>query len=173
MPIFYRSPVAADVEALAALGRETFCDTFAHLYAAEDLTAFLEQAYSVPSVQADFDNPRLYYQVAEDNGQLVGYCKIGDGVTLDYDPQGRRVVELKQLYLRADYFGQAVAGRLMDWALEKAAALNADDMLLSVFSENPRAQRFYQKYGFAHVADTIFMVGNHEDHEFLYLKKLK
>ncbi|NJM49548.1 MAG: GNAT family N-acetyltransferase [Sphingomonadales bacterium] len=136
--------MAADLEALAGLGRETFCDTFAHLYAAEDLSAFLEQVYSLPSVEADLNNPRLHYQIAEEDGRLVGYCKIGEGVTLDHDPQGRSVFELKQLYLRSGYFGAGIADRLIQWALEQAQNRGADDMLLSVFSENPRAQRFYK-----------------------------
>ena len=31
--------------------------------------------------------------LAEENGQLVGYCKLGLDVSLDYDPEGRRVVD--------------------------------------------------------------------------------
>ena len=173
MTIIYREPRADEIPALAELGRDTFCDTFAYLYADEDLSAFLEDAYSVQAVQKDFDDPQRHYQIAESAGELIGYCKIGEGVTLDYEAGGRKVIELKQLYVKSGYHGGGVAHCLMEWAQNMAADLHADDILLSVFSENPRAQRFYKKYGFAHVADTIFMVGNHEDHEFLYLKELK
>jgi ribosomal protein S18 acetylase RimI-like enzyme len=46
-------------------------------------------------------------------------------------------------------------------------------MQLSVYSENLGAQRFYQRYGFEHVADIDFWVGNHRDDEFLYELKLQ
>ena len=53
-------------------------------------------------------------------------------------------------------------------AVAAVESLGADAVQLSVFSENYGAQRFYQRYGFAHVADIDFWVGNHRDHEFLY-----
>ena len=45
-------------------------------------------------------------------------------------------------------------------------------MLLSVYSENFGAQRFYQRYGFAKIADITFKVGDHYDPEYLYELKL-
>ena len=47
-------------------------------------------------------------------------------------------------------------------------ARGAEALQLSVFSENFGAQRFYERYGFEHVADIDFWVGNHRDDEFLY-----
>jgi ribosomal protein S18 acetylase RimI-like enzyme len=173
MTVTYRTPCADEATALAALGRETFCETFAHLYQAEDLNAFLEQVYAPASLAADLANPNRLFQVAEDDGKLIGYCKLGLDVSLDYDPAGRHVIELKQLYLMPGHHGTGIAAHLMDWALAAAERLGADDMILSVWSGNDRAQRFYKRYGFDWVADTYFMVGEHRDDEFLYLKKLR
>jgi len=41
-----------------------------------------------------------------------------------------------------------------------------------VWSENPGAQRFYQRHGFAKIADIDFGVGSHRDDEVLYEKRL-
>ena len=108
--------------------------------------------------------------IAQADGKMVGLCKIGYGVTLDYDPGTRRVVELKQLYVYNVAHGTGVGQALMDWAIEQAVSDKADEMLLSVYSDNPRAQRFYTRNGFAKYADTFFMVGNQRDLEFLFLK---
>ena len=51
-------------------------------------------------------------------------------------------------------------------------AAHHDAILLSVYAENFGAQRFYQRYGFAHVADITFQVGEQLDPEFLYELKL-
>jgi hypothetical protein len=64
--------------------------------------------------------------------------------------------------------GHGLGAALMDWAIAEARAWRADALQLSVFSENFGAQRFYQRYGFDHVADIDFWVGNHRDDEFLY-----
>ncbi|MEY2927798.1 MAG: hypothetical protein RL367_2275 [Pseudomonadota bacterium] len=169
----YRAARLDEAQALSALGRATFCLTFAHLYDPADLNAFLDSVYTPASLATDLANPLRLFQVAEQAGELVGYCKLGLDVSLDYDPGARQVIELKQLYLMPDCQGAGVAGQLMDWALAQAALLAADDMLLSVWAGNERAQRFYKRYGFGWVADTYFMVGNHRDDEYLYLKRLR
>ncbi len=168
----YRTPKPEEVSEVARLGRETFVEAFGHIYAPDDLAAFLADVYAVPSVAEEMVNPKLRYQVAEENGCLIGLCKIGIGVTLDYDPGNRKVVELKQLYLRQSTLGSGIGQALMDWALEQARLEAADEMILSVYSDNPRAQRFYHRNGFSKISDTYFMVGKHRDHEFLYKRSM-
>lgn len=170
--ITYRAPAAQEAAALADLGRNSFVETFGHLYRPEDLAMFLEDVYATDVVAAQMASPHYLFRVAEEGGQLVGYCKLGLDVSLDYDPAEKVVVELKQLYLMASHHGVGVAQALMDWAIAEADARQADEMILSVWAENARAQRFYHKYGFEWVADTYFMVGNHRDDEFLYAKKM-
>jgi diamine N-acetyltransferase len=168
--IAFRTPRPDEAASIACLGRETFTESFGHIYAAADLATYLEQVYTKPVVAAELVNPLLRYQIVEENGQLVGYCKIGLGVTLDYDPGDKKVVELKQLYLRGATHGTGIGQTLMDWAIEQATLEAADEMILSVYSDNPRAQRFYERNGFSKIADTFFMVGDHRDEELLYMK---
>jgi ribosomal protein S18 acetylase RimI-like enzyme len=60
----------------------------------------------------------------------------------------------------------------MDWALSMARERGADEVQLSVWSENDGAQRFYARYGFAKVADITFAVGEQLDHEYLFALRL-
>lgn len=170
--ITYRAPTVQEAAALADLGRNSFVETFGHLYRPEDLSAFLEDSYSPEGVAAQIESPRTLFRVAEEGGQLVGYCKLGLDVSLEYDPGEKTVIELKQLYLMATHQGVGVAQALMDWAIAEAGARDADEMILSVWAENARAQRFYHKYGFEWIADTYFMVGSHRDDEFLYRRTM-
>jgi diamine N-acetyltransferase len=171
--IEFRAPTEDEVEALATLSRETFREAFAHLYSAENLALFEAAVYAPEVIAAEMASPHRRYLVAHDGGQMVGYCKIGFDKSLDYAAGDQKIVELKQLYVFASHHGSGVAQQLTDWAISEARAAQADGLLLSVYSDNPRGQRFYQKYGFAHVGDTYFMVGNHRDDEFLYLKPLR
>ncbi len=171
--ITYRTPGADDAQALANLGRETFVETFGPLYSAENLRRFIDETYSLAALQSDLANPARRFCVAETADQMVGYCKLGLVNGFPGPFEGRQVMELKQLYLRADQKGSGVADKLMAWALGEAKVGNFDDIVLSVFSENPRAQRFYQRYGFEKYMDYFFMVGDHRDEEFLYRLKLR
>lgn len=166
--IAYRTPNAADADALAELGAASFVEAFGALYSTKNLNMFLNQVYATDAILDDLANPNRLFLVAEDNQRMIGFCKIGLDISLDYDPGDRRAMELKQLYLRQSFLGQGISQHLMDWAIGEARTRQFDDIILSVYSENDRAQRFYQKYGFAHIADTFFMVGDHRDDEHLY-----
>lgn len=170
--VIYRAPRSDETEALAALGRDSFREAFGHLYSPEDLGMFEAQTYAPEVVASEIANPHRRYRIAQDDDRMIGYCKIGFDRSLDYDPGDRKIVELKQLYILSSHHGTGVAQMLTDWAVAEAQAVGADALLLSVYSENPRGQRFYQKNGFVHVADTFFMVGHQRDDEFLYLKPL-
>ena len=52
----------------------------------------------------------------------------------------------------------------MDWVLGEART-RGDELYLSVFSENHRARRFYERYGFEAVGRYDFMVGTHADED--------
>ena len=68
--------------------------------------------------------------------------------------------------------GQGIGAALMDWAMEEAAAGGHDSILLSVYSGNHGAQRFYERYGFSKIADITFRVGEQIDDEYLFEKRL-
>lgn len=165
--INYRPAKSEDVPALSELGRTSFVDAFGHLYSVGNLNRFLKQSYSQPVVEAELADPARLFRIAERDGLMVGYCKIGFDVTLDHDSGGRKVMELKQLYLRGSETGSGVGATLMAWALDEARARGFQDVILSVWSENHGAQRFYARHGFEKIGDTIFMVGDHRDEEYL------
>lgn len=170
--ILYRDAGPDDIAALSALGRSSFFDAFGHLYSSADLNLFLETAYSPAKIASELANPDRLYRVAEFGGALVGYCKLnlktGFADDLNADMDGRKIIDLSQLYVRSDAIGKGIGDALARWAIDVANSRGCDDVFLSVYSENYGAHRFYQRLGFAKYADTYFMVGNHRDDEYLY-----
>jgi ribosomal protein S18 acetylase RimI-like enzyme len=165
-----RPATPADAVALAGLGRTSFIAAFGHLYRPEDLAAFLSEYRTPEKFQAHLADPTTLVQVAEVDGKLAAYCLIvrGHRFAEQPDPRPERPVFVSQLYCDAAMTGRGLGAALLEWAIDQSQSWNADAVQLSVFSENFGAQRFYQRFGFAHVADIDFWVGNHRDHEFLY-----
>lgn len=170
MTITYRTPAQADIPAMAQLGAETFMATFGHLYKKADADAFLAAVHSIEGISHSMAMPGTAYLLAEESSDLVGFCKIGH-LDLPVEPQGI-AQELYQLYVREPYKGTGVAQHLMQWALNTFRTRQVDEVYLSVWSENLRAQRFYQRYGFEKVGEWDFMVGTQADHDFIYRVKL-
>lgn len=162
------TPSVEHAGAISKLGGETFVETFGHLYTPEDVAFFLQDTHGVAAVQRNLSDPKRAYRIAADGAEWIGYCQVSTECYLPLSLPNRRVFELKQLYLRSGYSGQRIADQLMAWAIAWARERHADDLLLSVFSENPRAQRFYQRHGFSQAGDYYFTVGAQRDYEFIY-----
>jgi ribosomal protein S18 acetylase RimI-like enzyme len=168
--VILRAAVPADAPALAKLGKESFIAAFGHLYTPKDLTAFLEKVHSIQAVAQEISDPTLTYRLASDSpdGALTGYGKLRYPSSYADLAEGTNPIELGQLYTDPTRTGQGIGAALMEWAIDEARSRGCDSMVLSVWSENLGAQRFYQRYGFRHVADIDFWVGSHRDDEFLY-----
>ncbi|MDT9599280.1 GNAT family N-acetyltransferase [Sphingosinicella rhizophila] len=168
--ITYRQAGPDDAARLAELGRRTFIDTFGHLYAPEDLAAFLE-VHSAESWREQLGDGTLSTCLAEADGAAVAYAKVGPP-SLPFQPRGPSV-ELRQLYVLKQWHGAGVAAALMDWAIAEARTRGGEDLYLSVFIDNHRARRFYERYGFEEVGLYPFKVGNHYDDDRIMRLSLK
>ncbi|MFM5886159.1 MAG: N-acetyltransferase family protein, partial [Novosphingobium sp.] len=153
-----RAMTAGDIPTLSQLARAAFVEKFGHLYVQSDLDAFLDEVLSEHGIAADFADPAQVYRLAEVDGALAGFCKIGLKPCRADLARGMNTMELKQLYTAAGATGQGIGARLMDWAMDQFAARGADEVQLSVYAENFGAHRFYERYGFAKVADITFTV---------------
>lgn len=158
----FRNASPNDAETLAELGRRSFIETFGHLYAPEDLSAFLD-THSAASWAQEIADTAFAIHIGEVGGQAMAYAKIGPP-KLPFEPRGQ-AVELRQFYVLSDWHGSGAAGELMRWVIETARERGGDDLYLSVFVDNARARAFYTKYGFVEEGRYAFMVGNHADED--------
>lgn len=164
MTISYRKGAPGDAVEVAGVFRQSFIDTFAHLYGADDLAAFL--ATKTPAqFREELGDPAFEFVVAEENAQLAGYVKLGPPeLPVETPPD---TVELCQLYVLKGWHGSGVAAGLMDRALEVVHRKRARHVQLSVYVDNVRARRFYERYGFHPVGRYDFMVGTHADEDII------
>jgi diamine N-acetyltransferase len=169
MTVEYRTATVADAAALSAIGAQTFTDTFGHLYRPDDLAVFLKN-HAVETWEKELCDPAFAVRVAELDGRMVGYAKLGPP-HLPFEPRGE-AAELRQLYVLEEMKGQGVAHKLIDWVINLARDKRADHLYLSVFTENHRARRFYEKLGFEAEGTYHFMVGNHADDDIVMRLKL-
>lgn len=155
-----------DAEALSAFAEASFVHTFGHLYDPADLALFLSTWNPPERVRAQIEDPA--YEIALVRSEacaILGYIKMGP---LDFDLPAEQptddAVELHQIYLAEAAKGTGLATRLMDWGIAWARE-RASILYLTVFTDNPRAQAVYRRYGFYDVGRNEFRVGNHVDED--------
>jgi len=169
MNVTYRQAGIEDAAAVDGIFRSSFIDTFAHLYRPEDLEAFLAK-FSLDAWARELGDDRFVFQLAEADGQPIGFAKLGppDLPIESAEPW----IELRQLYVMNEWRGAGAARYLMDWALEEAKSRGVGQLYLTVYTDNHRARRFYQKYGFEEVGPYAFMVGAQADEDVIMRKSL-
>jgi GNAT superfamily N-acetyltransferase len=169
MTIAYRDATVADAAALDRIFETSFCDTFGHIYRPEDLAAFLA-SFGLADWRAQLADSAFATRLAEADGEPVAYVKLGP-VKIPVET-GPTSLLIDQFYVLKAHHGEGIAQQLMDWTLAEAGRRRADALYLTVFIENHRARRFYERYGFEPVGLYDFMVGNHADEDIIMRKAL-
>ena len=159
-----RTPTIADAETIGDLMATCFTATFGHLYDPADLASFLD-GLTPERWRAEIADPAFAFSLAEEDGRPVGFAKLGPH-SLPVTPAGP-MIELRQLYLVAGQQGSGLAARMMDRVIATARDRGAGELFLSVYVDNHRARRFYERYGFEEIGVYTFMVGNHADEDHL------
>lgn len=157
----------ADAAVLAALGRDTFIESFGHLYTPADLQAFLDESHSAGAYARALAKPDCALWLAELDGRAIGYAQAG-ACGLPHADVRPDDGELKRLYVRADAQNSGSGRALMDAAMAWLLRDGPRTLWISVWSENPGAQRFYGRYGFIFAGEYEFIVGAQRDREFIY-----
>jgi GNAT superfamily N-acetyltransferase len=155
-----------DAEALAAIGRVTFADAFAHLYPADDLEAFLAEAHSVERARADLADPAKAAWLVEACGEVGGYALAGP-CNLPHREVTATCGELDRIYILAGHQGGGLGSRLLAEALAWLEKDGPRRIWIGVWSQNLGAQRLYARHGFEQVGTYEFPVGRTRDHEFI------
>lgn len=169
MSVTYRDATPADAATLETIFETVFCDTFAQLYRSEDLNAFLS-SFGLADWERQLSDGAFAVRVAEVDGAPVGYLKLGP-LKLPIEANGPALL-LDQLYLLKEHHGVGIAQQLMEWAFEETERRGASQLFLTVYIDNHRARRFYDRYGFEAVGRYDFMVGNHTDEDIIMRKLL-
>lgn len=167
-----RPATQADAEALAAMGRQTFVDTFvaadgfAIPYPDEDLKAYLRASFSADAFRSNLKEPGAAWWVAERDGELLAFANTGPNALPHPDARPSHA-ELRRLYVTKAAQGLGLGTKLLTIALDWMEANTDGPLWIGVWSGNLKAQKLYAAYGFEKAGEYQYPVGRWLDHEFI------
>ncbi|RMH94152.1 GNAT family N-acetyltransferase [Lysobacter pythonis] len=167
-----RRATAADADLLSAISRDTFVDTFGHLYTPEDLAWYLDSTYAPEKYRDALEEQGAAAWLLEDTpGDAWGYVFAGP-CGLPHDEVRPGDLELKRLYLRQPMqnggWGAKLFAEAEHWMRRNGPAA----IWVGVWSENLGAQRFYARHGYEKAGEYFYAVGAARDLEFILRKSL-
>ncbi|MFR0552754.1 GNAT family N-acetyltransferase [Ligilactobacillus salivarius] len=160
-----------DIEALQAIAKQTFTETFGSQNTAEDLAKFLSEEYAFDKLKAEVENPELFYYFCYFEDELAGYLKLNVGAA-QTEPDYPEALEIQRIYVLQKYQGKRIGLAMMQQALVVAEELKKPQVWLGVWENNFKAQAFYQKSGFKKVGSHDFILGNDKQTDYILLKTL-
>ena len=171
MTVEIRRADARDAALLHELAAATFPLACPPDTAPEAIEAFIRDNLSVESfVDYLADDARELFLASVD-GVGAGYTMLVHGAPNDADVAAvvtvRPTAELSKVYVLAGHHGSGVAGRLVQATVEAARSRGAASVWLGVNQQNAKANRFYEKQGFAQVGTKKFLVGDRWEDDFV------
>lgn len=167
----FRDARIEDAPDLSEIGKDTFIETFGHLYPPADLRNYLDETYAIDRMREDIADPQVEVRLAFAGRRLVAYCKIGPcKLPIDVGPEP--ALELHRVYVYQARQGVGVGRILLAWAIDRARQRGAKNLFLGVWESNERAIKLYESRGFEHVGAYKFRVGETLDDETIMRLKL-
>ena len=168
-----RKATIEDAEMLKDLSFQTFWDAF-HEHpknAPDDLADYMAKAFNLEQIKREISEENNIFLVAEVEGKTAGYVKL-ILESLEEPIEAEKPIELARLYSHQEFLGKGVGAKLMEESLIFAENECCDAMWLGVWEYNPRAQRFYEKYGFKEIGKHVFQLGSDAQTDLLMIKHL-
>lgn len=154
-----RRATPADAPLIASLGADTFVTSFGAQNTPENVAKHVAHAFGEEIQRRELADPAVTYLIAEQNGRTAGYAQVREGDAPECIT-GANPVEVRRFYLVHEFHGTGIAQALMDACASEARRRGGRTLWLGVWSQNPRAIRFYTKWGYEDVGGQTFMLGD-------------
>jgi GNAT superfamily N-acetyltransferase len=154
-----RAVLPAEAARLARLAETTFRATFASQNSAQDMDLHCQRSYSEPIFARELADSNSGLFVCESAEDWRGYFHLRWHDEVGGEPQ-RRALEVHRFYVVDAWQGRGVANAMMHFVLEFARSGSASRIWLGVWEHNPRAIRFYERFGFAACGEHVFPLGD-------------
>ncbi|MGC4043670.1 MAG: GNAT family N-acetyltransferase [Armatimonas sp.] len=160
-----------DISLLTELSATTFSSTFAKDNTPEDMAAYLAENFTENKLELEISDPLATFLIAELSGKPLGYAKLYRGAP-DACITGTKPMELVRLYVLPESIGHGVGAQLMQACIDTAISEGFETLWLGVWEHNPRAIRFYQKWGYEEVGTHPFPLGSDIQTDLILQKSL-
>lgn len=159
-----------DCAKVAALAAKTFRETFGHLYTEANREQHVRDKFSVEYFEKSLDAGDTILML-HDNGQLIGYGKVGHVELPVKPPIPQGAQEIHRVYIDKPFQGRGLGKALMLHILSLPRISTAPMVYLGVWEENLKAQALYTQYGFLPVGRYLYQVVDQFDKEIIMGRK--
>ncbi|WP_415383481.1 GNAT family N-acetyltransferase [Halosimplex sp. TS25] len=161
-----RDARTSDADGIATAARESLRASYGHVLDDETIDEVVGEWYDEERVAELLDEETTYWQVAEDDDEVVGFVQ---GALLDADPP---VGEIHWLHVAPDAREEGLARQLLGAAQETFEKRGAGVLQGDVLSANEEGWSFYETDGFERVDEREVTVADETHEEYVYQRAI-
>ncbi len=143
-----------DAQLLTDLSAQAFREAYSKVTVTAEMEEHIARHFHLAAQQSELLNSA--FLIAECEKRPAGYVRLWQS-DAPVCVKGPAPLQISRFYLRSEWYGKGVAAQLMEACHDFARSQQAQTLWLMVWSQNQRAQRFYQKCGFAQVGFAEFL----------------
>ena len=146
-----------DAEILREMAITTFRESHGHSASTEDIGEYINAKFTLENIEGELSDDSNVFHLVYVNEELAGYSKIIYNTAYENLTKVNST-KLERLYVLEKFHDLKIGKQLMDFNLNLAKQNAQSGIWLYVWTENYRAIRFYQNYGFQQIAETNFQI---------------
>lgn len=150
---------AKDAQIVAYLGKKTFTETFADLFSADELSAYLDKTFNTEKLLSGLSKEENIFGILFYLDAPVGYYKIKLGQHFDHSADNHSV-QLQKIYLLQDYLHLKLGKQMLNHIQNLKEIQDYKMIWLLVLHSNGRAIRFYEREGFEKLKTSFHTIGS-------------
>jgi len=162
-----RKATLVDIDLVRTIGLKTFIETYGQQNTPENLKQYLAEKFDKKQISDEIQTPKTIFLLVELENEIIGYSKMRVNLVENPDVMS---FELERIYIRKNYHGLKYGADLMQKCIEVALENNYESLWLGVWEHNPKAIKFYQKWGFEIFGSHIFHLGDDAQTDYLMKK---
>jgi len=162
----------ANTETLALIGTITYLESHGHFIDNKmNLDEYIKTTFSVSKTRKDVNNKKNVFYIIYFNELPVGYAKLvlNSG---HKNMASKKSCKLERIYILQHFIPLKIGQQFLTFLEETVINQQLDMMWLSVYKENKRAIRFYQRNEYKEVGKSTFLVNDKGYENIIFEKKL-
>lgn len=160
----------SDASAIAEIGGESWAATYGHAIPEDDVKDLLINMWSDQAVSAELSDCSKTYVVARDtrnNNRVVGIARMHRGENPpSIQAEAQEMAVIQKVHVDKRMHGRGI-GRMLITAIEELARAEGKQQIwLTVWEENSKAQEFYRRLGYREISkmESVFKTGIWREH---------
>lgn len=157
---------------LRDLGEQTFRQAYATDTDATNMDLYVNENFKLKHIESELNNPYSKYLLIKSDEEWVGYALLRWDKSHEL-LENARALKLHRIYMLQKFWGRHLGTAFLEYILDFAKKEKYEWLWLVVWSENQRAMRFYEKWGFEHFGYESFQFGEEVTNDWALRKKLQ